>query len=128
MCPVGIWALVPSEILRVFCSYQQDDWSSLLPVAKFAYNNAVNDTTSVSPFFVNKGYNPNISASLDKEIASHRAREFVSNLDKLHTQVKESIAEAQKHYQVSADHHCIPAHEFPIGSEVFLLAKFIKTR
>ena len=116
------------QILRVFCSYQQDDWSSLLPVAKFAYNNAVNDTTGVSPFFANKGYNPNISASLDKEISSHRAREFVSNLDELHTKVKDSIAEAQKRYQVSADRHRIPAPEFPIGSEVFLLAKFIKTR
>ena len=116
------------QILRVFCSYQQDDWSSLLPVAEFAYNNAVNDTTGISPFFVNKGYNPNISASLDKEIASHQAREFVSNLDELHSKVKESIAEAQKCYQVSSDRHRMPAPEFPIGSEVFLLAKFIKTR
>ena len=97
-------------------------------MAEFAYNNAVNDTTGVSPFFANKGYNPNLSASLDKEIASHRAHKFVSNLDELHTQVKESIAEAQKRYQVSTDRHRMPAPEFPIGSEVFLLAKFIKTR
>ena len=28
---------------------------------EFTYNNAPNMTTSVSPFFTNKGYNPNLS-------------------------------------------------------------------
>ena len=115
------------QILCTFCSYLQDDWSSLLPLAEFAFNNAVNDTTSVSPFFTNKGYHPNLSVSLDKEITSHWAREFTTNLDELHSQVKETIAKAQQHYQVAADRQRIPAPEFLVGSEVFLLAKFIKT-
>ena len=83
------------QILHTFCSYQQDDWSSLLPLAKFAFNNAVNDMTGVSPFFANKGYHPNLSVSLDKEITSHWAWEFTANFDKLHSQVKETIAKAQ---------------------------------
>ena len=91
------------QILRTFCSYQQDDWSSLLPLAEFAFNNAVNDTTGVSPFFANKGYHPNLSVSLDKEIASHRAQEFTANLNELHSQVKETIAKAQQCYQVATD-------------------------
>ena len=115
------------QILHAFCSYQQDDWSSLLPVAEFVYNNTVNNTTSVSPFSANKGYHPNLSTSLDKEITSHRAREFMTDLDELHTYVKESISIAQKRYQTSSDRHHLPALEFPVGSEAFLLAKFIKT-
>ena len=53
------------QYLRVYCNYQQDNWSDLLPIAEFAYNNALNATTGISPFFTNKGYHPSISACLD---------------------------------------------------------------
>ncbi len=46
-------------------NYQQDDWSSLLLLAEFAYNNAMNEMTRVSPFFANKGYHPSIVVELD---------------------------------------------------------------
>jgi len=44
------------QYLHVYCNYQQDNWSKLLPLVKFAYNNALSATTSISPFFANKGY------------------------------------------------------------------------
>ena len=44
------------QYLHVYCNYQQDNWSKLLPLAEFAYNNAPSATTGVSPFFANKGY------------------------------------------------------------------------
>ena len=53
------------QYLRVYCNYQQDNWSDLLPIAEFAYNNALNATMGISPFFANKGYHPSISAHLD---------------------------------------------------------------
>ena len=49
------------QYLRVYCNYQQDNWSELLPLVEFAYNNALSATTRVSPFFANKGYHPNIT-------------------------------------------------------------------
>ena len=49
------------QYLCVYCNYQQDNWSGLLPLAEFAYNNAPSATTSVSLFFANKGYHPNIT-------------------------------------------------------------------
>ena len=49
------------QYLCTYCNYQQDNWSDLLPLAKFAYNNAPNATTGVTPFFANKGYHPNLS-------------------------------------------------------------------
>jgi len=48
------------QYLRVYCNYQQDNWSELLPLAEFAYNNAPSATTGVSPFFANKGYYSNL--------------------------------------------------------------------
>jgi len=44
------------QYLHIYCNYQQDNWSELLPLVEFAYNNAPSATTSVSPFFANKGY------------------------------------------------------------------------
>jgi len=58
------------QYLCVYCNYQQDSWSELLPLAKFAYNNAPSTTTSVSPFFANKGYHLNITVHPERDIAS----------------------------------------------------------
>jgi IS30 family transposase len=49
------------QYLRIYCNYQQDNWSELLPLAEFAYNNSPSMTTRVSPFFANKGYHLSIS-------------------------------------------------------------------
>ena len=55
----------------VYCNYQQDNWSKLLLLVKFVYNNALSATTSVSPFFTNKGYYPNITVHPKHDIASY---------------------------------------------------------
>ena len=39
---------VLEQYLQAYTNYQQDDWSSLLPLAEFAYNNATNEMTGVS--------------------------------------------------------------------------------
>jgi len=39
------------QYLHVYCNYQQDNWSELLSLVEFAYNNALSATTSISPFF-----------------------------------------------------------------------------
>ena len=49
------------QYLQVYCNYQQSNWSDLLPIAEFAYNNAPNAMTGLSPFYANKGYHLNLS-------------------------------------------------------------------
>jgi hypothetical protein len=53
----------------VYCNYQQD-WSDLLPLAEFAYNNAPSATTSLSPFYANKA---NLAVHPERDLASSRA-------------------------------------------------------
>jgi len=38
------------QYLCVYCNYQQDNWSELLPLAEFAYNNALSSMTDVFLF------------------------------------------------------------------------------
>ena len=47
--------------LRVFVDYYQDDWMEWLPFAEFAYNNRVNASIGMSPFYVEYAYNPTFS-------------------------------------------------------------------
>ena len=61
------------QYLWVYCNYQQDYWSELLPLAEFAYSNAPNATTGVTPFFANRGYHPNIFIHPERALASLQA-------------------------------------------------------
>jgi hypothetical protein len=121
----------------VYCNYQQDNWSELLPLAKFAYtnapsatnNNAPSATTGISPFFAIKGYHLNMTVQVHPEwdLASSRARDFAVDLDQLHAALKEQIKSTQSRYQVSADTCHTPAPEFAIGSLVFVKVQFFWT-
>jgi len=46
------------QYLRSYCSYQQDDWVSLLPFAEHAYHTSVTESTKGSPFEINYGFSP----------------------------------------------------------------------
>ena len=75
------------KYLWIFCNYQQDNWSSLLPLGEFACNNAPAASTGVSPFFANKGYHPNITVNPEYELASRHTHEYVVDLDELHSEL-----------------------------------------
>jgi hypothetical protein len=115
------------QYIRIYCNYQQDNWKSLLPLAEFAYNNAPNATTGISPFFANKGYNPNIAIHPERDLASARAQDFVTNLDELHQELRKQIASAQERYQRSADKNRLPPPDFKVGDRAFVKAEFFRT-
>ena len=115
------------QYLHVYCNYQQDNWSELLPLAEFAYNNAPSTTTGVSPFFANKRYHLNITVYPEYDIASSQACNFTVDLDELQSTLKAEISMAQQHYQKSADMQHFPAPDFKVGNKVFVKTKFFQT-
>ncbi len=119
------------QYIRMYCNYQQDNWASLLPLGEFAYNNTPNATTGVSPFFANKGYHPSISVHPERDLVSARAREFVTDLDALHQELRKQMAAAQARYQGPADARRTPDPKINIGDQVFIAEdafKFAKRR
>ncbi|SRR5258708_7897793 len=96
---------VLEQYLQAYMNYQQDDWSSLLLLAEFTYNNAMNKTTGVSLFFANKDYHPSLMAEPNVQVSSTGAQHFISDLDDLHVELKWSIVKAQECYQKYADEH-----------------------
>ena len=115
------------QYLHVYCNYQQDNWSELLSLAEFAYNNAPSATTDVSPFFANKGYHLNITVYPECNITSSRACDFAVDLDELQSTLKAEISVAQQHYQKSADARHSPTPDFKVGNKVFVKAQFFQT-
>src|SRR5258708_7292906 len=118
---------VLEQYLWAYTNYQQDNWAPLLPLAEFAYNNAMSATTGISPFFANKGYHPRLSTNLLAPSSSSEAQRYMADLDQLHSQLKVSIAEAQERYQKAADRQWIPSPAFRIGDHVYVKAKFFRT-
>jgi hypothetical protein len=48
------------QYLRAYMNFRQNNWVDWLPLAEFASNNAVSETTGFSPFFANYGFNPKL--------------------------------------------------------------------
>ena len=115
------------QYLRIFCNYQQDNWGTLLPLAEFTYNNSPHATTGISPFFANKGYHPNLTIHPERDLASSRVKDLVVNLDKLHQELKATIAEAQLRYQGPTDAKRTPTPNFIVGEQAFVKAKYFRT-
>ena len=111
----------------MYCNYQQDNWSDLLPLTEFAYNNAPSATTGASPFYANKGYHPNLSILPEPDLTSSQATTFVANLSELHSYLKSAISNAQKQYQGPADSRRTPPPNFQVGNHAYVLAKFFRS-
>src|SRR5258707_8118541 len=96
---------VLEQYLWGYMNYQQDDWVTLLLMAKFAYNNAMNTTTGVSPFFTNKGYHPEFTVDPHANTLSAEVQTFMVDLEHTQAELKENIAEAQERYRKNVDKH-----------------------
>jgi len=54
------------NFIKIF-TYQQDNWSDLLPLAE-SYNNILSTITKVSLFFINKSYYLSINIYLEQDV------------------------------------------------------------
>ena len=64
---------------------------------------------------------------MDRELTSTRAQEFVTDLDELHTRLRQVISDTQQQYQKYADVRRSAPPDFKIGDKVFVKGEFIKT-
>jgi len=63
--------------------------------SEFAYNNTLSAMTSVSLFFANKRYYPNITVHSKCNITSSQAHNFAVDLDELPSTLKAEISTVQ---------------------------------
>ena len=59
------------QYLQMYCSYLQDDWEKWLSLVKFIMNNMMNESTSVTLFYVTYKQNSQIEFESWTEINEH---------------------------------------------------------
>ena len=117
--------------LRMYVTYDQLNWSTLLGQAEFCYNSTPHTATGISPFEAMYGFNPRrtmMEPITDSNVVGHAeaGRLLVKDLSELHRYLHDHIQEVQQNYKTQYDqHHRIPT--FEVGDMVMLNMKNIRT-
>ena len=117
------------QYLRHYVNFQQDDWTGLLPIAQFAYNNAMHATTRETPFFANYGLNPTIIGEpIGEHSVAESSRLLADGLKQLHLQLSRDIEFLNLRMKYYYDQSRQEAPDFKRGEKVYLLRRNIRTR
>lgn len=116
------------QYLRCYTNYQQDDWSNLLPLAEFAYNNAENTSIQMTPFYANYAFHPKIDflKISNDETTSPMATWRLNQLKNVSAELAFNLKKAQDSAKIHADKKRIQ-HYFKIKDKVWLLRRNLKT-
>ncbi|SOV03667.1 uncharacterized protein UDID_19112 [Ustilago sp. UG-2017a] len=121
---------VLEQFLRGYSNHLQTDWSDLLPLAEFSYNNAEHASTQLTPFFANYGYHPRFSFD-NTDPASPAlfptTRSYTDQLKQLHEYVRGELVKANSQSAEQFDKCRLPAPQFRPGDRVWLSADNIRS-
>jgi len=115
------------QFLRIYCNYEQDNWSKLLPLAEFAYNNAPHTSTGVSPSFATRGYDLLIAVYPDAEVTDLRAKHFAINFDEVHQFLRSRMQDAQDSMAQYANQDHMESLPFRVGDRAYIRTDHIQT-
>ncbi len=116
------------QYLRNYVSHRQDNWSTLLDVAEFAYNNKRSTSTGLSPFESNYGYNPTYTTNSTPAQSSGEANEIADRLASLHKELAAGLTRAQEYQERYYNQRHAATPEFQLGDRVWLEATNIRTQ
>ena len=115
------------QYLRIFCSFQQNDWTSHLPLSEFCYNNTINSSTNMTPFFANSGHHPLFGSLIFRDSTVPAAEERVQQLQTILNDLQANLKEAQAAYTIQANKSRLPTPDIQPNDLVFLDRRNIKT-
>ncbi|SOV06304.1 uncharacterized protein UDID_19619 [Ustilago sp. UG-2017a] len=121
---------VLEQFLWGYSNHLQTDWSDLLPLAEFSYNNAEHASTQLTLFFANYGYHPHFSFD-NTDPASPAlfltARSYADQLKQLHEYVRGELVKANSQSAEQFDKRRLPTPQFRPGDRVWLSADNIRS-
>ena len=107
--------------LRTYCNYMQDDWARWIPMVEFSDNNNTSSATSLSPFYLNKGFHPRMSFGPDTTTyESTRERLQATTASDIASRMEELLAYGTQRLQNSrkAMSHQANKHRKDVGYEI----------
>jgi hypothetical protein len=119
---------VLEQYLRCYINYQQTNWSSLLPIAEFAYNNTIHSSTKTTPFFANFGYHPKFTVTVPRVSKNNvPLADRIKSLQDLYADMKENIKIASERHAPYFNAKVMPQPDFQVGDQVWLDARNLRT-
>jgi hypothetical protein len=99
------------EYLRHYVNVDMNDWDKFLAPAEFAYNNATQESTGYSPFYLNTGRHPRVPEGFihiprgdhRPEAVTPSVEAWVGKLDELLDRAKRLLQAAQRRQKAYAD-------------------------
>jgi len=109
------------DMLRCYVSYAQKEWSALLPGLEFAYNNHVNEATSLTLFYAEYGKHPLSVADmlLTTESNNIAVTHFVHEVN-LATQIAKTAIRAANTRNADIVNEHRRKREYEVGNQVML--------
>jgi hypothetical protein len=108
------------QYLRMFVDYRQTNWPEWLALAEFSYNNKIQTSTRVSPFYANYGYNPRMGVEPCRETKVQSVEEFVERMKKIQAEAEAALHKAQDDMKRYADRTRADAPKYKPGDKVWL--------
>jgi hypothetical protein len=122
---------IVEQYVRAHVNYLQDNWADWLPLAEFAANNQPSDITGVSPFFINKGFDPwcqfDLTPATTNDVNARCALTMSKTLSDIHSHLHVEINRANHRYQHNAEKHRLPSPNYQPGHLIWLNARNWKT-
>jgi len=114
------------KMLRIYATYNQNNWDKYLPAAEFAYNNSKQASTGFTPFELDCGQHPNTPITSTMETSNHvpAASDFLGHWNNMIKIAKDTLLESQDRQTKYANQHRCHL-EFNIGDKVLLATKNI---
>lgn len=115
--------------LRSYVNKEQNNWVEMLPLAQFAHNSAKNETTSVSPFFANYGFEPEAYRQPRKDnVSAQESIILAARLQDLQLHLSREIDFSRARTAKYSNKKRSMGPPLKRGDKVYLLRKHIKTK
>ncbi|QRW22961.1 Retrotransposable element Tf2 protein [Rhizoctonia solani] len=112
------------HFLRAYSGINQRDWTKWLPMAEFAYNNAVHSSTEKTPFKALYGWEPTLTP-LNVPTDVPEADNLAQAMEAQWKEVESALQQSKQRMVAGEDRNPV---EFKIGEEAWLDAKNINLK
>jgi len=119
------------QYLQVFVNHQQDDWVEWLPLAEFAANNGISESTKCTPFFAVQGVDPRMSftgePTQERDQRRCDADQVQATMQQIHEHLRVEMRRSQGIQEEGSNRKRVPAPNILVGSKVWLDARNVRT-
>jgi len=103
--------------------YHQTNWTEWLAITKFSYNNRIQKSIKILPFYANYGFNPQMGFKPQREVKVQAMDRFVNKLKKIQEEAKAALHKACDDMKRFADQTCTHTPDYKEGDQVWLSTK-----